>query len=52
MILLEDLGTMHHTEAENVKQIPEMLLEYFQDVHPDQSRDMSELLPINMQSNS
>ena len=52
VILLEGLGPMHHTEAENAEQIPGMLLEYFQDVHLDQSKDVSGLLPINFQSNS
>lgn len=39
MILLEGLGTMH----ENVEQI--------KDVHADQSKDVSELLPMSLQSN-
>ena len=43
---------MHHTEAENAEQVPEMLLEYFQDFHPDQSQGVSELLPMNLQSSS
>ena len=60
--ILEGLGTRHCTKVENTKQIPEMVFyfdldehpenEYFQDVHPDQNKDVSELLPMKLQSKS